>query len=85
MRNLSLTLALAAALTAHAQTHVWRFSFDGKPTPGDTPVTAEQTYSRESGHGFEPGSLPNAAGQPSFFSVDLPEGNYRVTASLGGA
>ena len=31
MRNLSLTLALAAALTAHAQTHVWRFSFDAKP------------------------------------------------------
>lgn len=85
MRNLSLTLALAAALTAHAQTHVWRFSFDGKPNAGDTPVAAAQAYSREQGHGFEPGSPPNAAGQPSFFSVDLPEGNYRVTATLGGA
>lgn len=45
----------------------------------------EQTYSRERGNGFEPGSPRNAAGQPSFFSIDLPEGNYRVTATLGGA
>lgn len=53
-----------------------RFDFDTKTEP---------TYSRERGHGFEPGAPANAAGQPSFFSVDLPEGNYRVTATLGGA
>ncbi|MBI3347112.1 MAG: rhamnogalacturonan acetylesterase [Burkholderiales bacterium] len=53
-----------------------RFAFTGAP---------EATYSRERGHGFEPGSPRNAAGQPSFFTVDLPaEGNYRVTATLGG-
>ncbi len=45
----------------------------------------EAPYTRETGHGFEPGAPGNAAGQPSFFSVDLPEGNYRVTATLGGA
>lgn len=72
-------------LPAHAAEPSWRFSFDGKPAPGDTPVPAAQVYSRENGHGFEPGSPPNAAGQPSFFSVDLPEGNYRVTATLGNA
>ena len=48
-------------------------------------LSAEPVYSRELGHGFEPGAPANAAGQPSFFSVDLPEGNYRVTATLGGA
>lgn len=86
MRNLTLTFTLAvAAFTAHAETPVWRFSFDGKPTPGDTPVPAAQVYNRETGHGFEPDSPPNAAGQPTFFSVDLPEGNYRVTATFGGA
>ena len=63
----------------------WRFAFDGKPAPGDTVVGAGQTYSRDRGHGFEPGAPPNAASQPSFFSVDLPEGNYRVTVTLGGA
>lgn len=86
MRHLTLTLALATVtLTAHAASHTWRFSFDGKPAAGDTTVTAEQLYTRDRTHGFEPGSPPNAAGQPSFFSVDLPEGNYRVTATLGGA
>jgi lysophospholipase L1-like esterase len=53
-----------------------RFDFDGKTEP---------VYSRERGSGFEPDAPRNAAGQPSFFSVDLPEGNYRVTATLGGA
>lgn len=48
-------------------------------------LQAEPNYTREPGHGFEPGAPRNAAGQPSFFSVDLPEGNYRVTATLGGA
>ncbi|KQV61154.1 hypothetical protein ASC95_07085 [Pelomonas sp. Root1217] len=48
-------------------------------------TSPEPTYSRERGSGFEPGAPHNAAGQPSFFTVDLPaEGNYRVTATLGG-
>ena len=48
-------------------------------------LSTEATYTRELGHGFEPEAPRNATGQPSFFSVDLPEGNYRVTATLGGA
>ena len=52
----------------------------------DFTTTPEHTYSRERGSGFEPGAPRNAAGQPSFFTVDVPaEGNYRVTATLGGA
>jgi lysophospholipase L1-like esterase len=54
----------------------------GKPLQFD--LATEAAYTRELGHGFEPGAPSNAAGQPSFFSVDLPEGNYRVTATLGG-
>ena len=51
----------------------------------DLTTTPEPTYSRERGSGFEPGAPRNAAGQPSFFTVDVPvEGNYRVTATLGG-
>jgi hypothetical protein len=50
----------------------------------DFAAAPEPTYSRERGNGFEPGAPRNAAGQPSFFTVDLPEGNYRVTATLGG-
>jgi len=51
----------------------------------DFSTQPEPTYSRERGHGFEPGAPRNAAGQPSFFTADVPaEGNYRVTATLGG-
>ncbi len=80
-------LLLAASLLA---TPAWagdtlRFNFDGKPAPGDVAVQADTAYSRERGHGFEASEARNAAGLPYFFSVDLPEGNYRVTATLGGA
>jgi lysophospholipase L1-like esterase len=54
--------------------------------PPQFDIASESTYTRERGHGFEPGAPRNAAGQPSFFTVDVPaEGNYRVTATLGGA
>lgn len=62
-----------------------RFTFDGKPAAGEVAVAADTVYSRERGHGFEAEAPRNAAGLPFFFSVDLPEGNYRVTATLGGA
>jgi lysophospholipase L1-like esterase len=39
-------------------------------------------YSKESGFGYEPG-FPPGDGKPFFFSVDEPEGNYRVTVKLG--
>ncbi|MFT7775048.1 rhamnogalacturonan acetylesterase [Roseateles sp.] len=61
-----------------------RFAFDGKPAAGEVAVAADTVYSREQGHGFEADAPRNAAGQPFFFSVDVPEGNYRVTATLGG-
>lgn len=74
MKSLLLIACLLAAPTWAAD----------KPVSFDL-TGPEQTYSRERGNGFEPGSPRNAAGQSSFFSVDLPEGNYRVTATLGGA
>ncbi len=69
-------LLIASLLAAPAWAADKALSFD---------LGAEPVYRRELGHGFEPGAPANAAGQPSFFSVDLPEGNYRVTATLGGA
>jgi lysophospholipase L1-like esterase len=56
-----------------------RFSFGGASAPaGYTQVAAHVTYDSARGYGFEPG-----AAQGSYFSVDLPEGNYRVTVTLG--
>ena len=83
MKHLLLVASLLAAPSWAADT--LRFNFDGKPGKDEVAVTADTAYSRERGHGFEAPEPRNAAGLPYFFSVDLPEGNYRVTATLGGA
>jgi lysophospholipase L1-like esterase len=77
----------------------FRFQFGGSAAAaGFTFVSAATIYSKETGFGFEPGPSGftvqyriagnRAAGaatatQPFFFSVKVPEGNYRVTVTLG--
>jgi lysophospholipase L1-like esterase len=76
-----------------------QFSFGpGQTPPGYVPVKPGTIYSAERGFGFEPGADIEAverrgeeppAGEltstnrPFFFSVKLPEGNYKVTLTLG--
>jgi lysophospholipase L1-like esterase len=60
---------------------------------GAMAVSADTIYSTECGYGFEPGATLRVVGEggrqsltsdtPFYFSVALPEGNYRVTVSLG--
>ena len=84
LNTAALLLALAGAASAQTAQPL-RFVFDGsRPAAGEVAVTPDTAYSRERGHGFEAGDARNAAGLPYYFSVDLPEGNYRVTATLGG-
>jgi lysophospholipase L1-like esterase len=73
------------------------FKFDfgpGKAAPGYTSVQADDVYSTEKGYGFDFGPKPvglargddgivTIAEAPFFFSVKAPEGNYRVTVTLG--
>ncbi len=69
----------------------WRFNFSGgKSRPGVTPITPANLYSPATGWGFDLGfgatNLPDGGvtgDQPFFFSVALPEGNYRVTVTFG--
>jgi lysophospholipase L1-like esterase len=82
--NMKHLLLITTLLATAASADTLRFAFDGKPTPGEVAIQADTVYSRDRGHGFEPDSPRNAVGQPYFFSVDLPDGNYRVTATLGG-
>jgi lysophospholipase L1-like esterase len=89
---LAATLAiLAAALSpAQAQQTTFKFNFGSTAKAGWTQVSPSTSYSTESGFGFEPGAKiseeTNSSGsdQPFYFSVKLPEGNYAVTATLGG-
>ena len=76
-----------------------KFDFgNGKTEKGYTKVTADNAYSEESGFGFDFTSKPEngkrcmkgalngdfvTSDQPYYFSVKLPEGNYKVTFTLG--
>ncbi len=73
----------------------------GQAREGFTPIAADVVYSSERGHGFDLASKPvgvdrggtdplrdgfvTTAEAPLFFSVKVPEGNYRITVTLGDA
>ena len=82
-------LTAAGSATLCAQTS-FKFDFNGNQTqPGWIQVSPTNFYSVEAGYGFEPGVViaggDSAAGdKPFYFSAKLPEGNYQVTAVLGG-
>jgi lysophospholipase L1-like esterase len=77
----------------------FRFDFGpGKVEPGYTKVLPATVYTRERGYGFDLGSKVTGVDRggadalrgdfctgdkPFFFSVDLPEGNYNVSVTLG--
>ena len=77
----------------------FKFDFgSGKVAPGYIQVLPTTVYTKELGYGFEPGAQVTAvdrggddalrsdfitSDKPFYFSVALPEGNYRVTVTLG--
>ncbi|HWA10240.1 MAG TPA: GDSL-type esterase/lipase family protein [Opitutaceae bacterium] len=91
----SLTVAAAAAQSATS----FKFQFGAaQAAPGYTLVPTTTPYSADAGYGFEPGAAVTAvagnssnplqrgaitSAQPFTFSVAVPEGNYRVTVTLG--
>jgi lysophospholipase L1-like esterase len=83
-----LAAALAVNPPARAQSG-GKFAFGTATKPGWTRVSPTNAYSVDTGWGFEPGASLAAGRQavtsarPFYFSVKLPEGNYRVTVALG--
>ena len=81
-------IAFASLHAAPATSFKFQFGAD-KAAPGFTLVPPTQMYSKDTGYGFEPGANVTAvagaitATQPFLFSVAVPEGNYRVTVTLG--
>ncbi len=90
----SLTI-FGLALSANALP--FKFSF-GAPAPEFTLVTPGMVYSNPPGFGFEPGATFKSINAPDsgasenhaiaadnlfYFSVAVPEGNYKVTVTLG--
>jgi len=70
----------------------FKFFFgNSKPASGYVPIGPAHIYSPEVTCGFELGASITSAGNcctstnPFYFSVALPEGNYRVAATFGGS
>ena len=86
-----LALLSTLVLPAGAQGKIlFKFTFgNGKIKSGWIQVSPTNFYSPEIGHGFEPGATVTVADgcitstNPFYFSVKLPEGNYRATVVLG--
>jgi lysophospholipase L1-like esterase len=84
----SLILAAVSA-TGWAQTDL-KYSFGSGQAPGWTQVPPTAVYSDAAGFGYEPGAstvagkAATSSTSPFYFSVKLPEGNYKVTATFGG-
>jgi lysophospholipase L1-like esterase len=94
-----LAAPLRAAEPAAAPATAFKLQFGAETAaPGFTLVPATRQYSKTAGYGFEPGAtvrnVTQEAGdplqrgavtgtQPFAFSVAVPEGNYRVTVTLG--
>lgn len=83
-----LGFCLASAIATHASPTGYHFG-TGAVAAGWLPVHADTAYSSARGYGFEAGVAIVEHGdfctseRPFFFSVDLPEGNYRVKLVLG--
>jgi hypothetical protein len=73
-----LSLGLTLMAQAQAGTLPLKFSF-GAEMPGCTLVTPGMIYSNPPGFGFEPG----ASSKLFYFSVAVPEGNYKQKHGLG--
>lgn len=82
VRGALIVLSLGIAMPALAEPDRWEFRFTGKGE--GRPVTAAETYDPAKGYGFEPGFVPDGD-KPVLFSVKVPEGNYRITVTLGDA
>ncbi|HKW28901.1 MAG TPA: rhamnogalacturonan acetylesterase [Verrucomicrobiae bacterium] len=67
----------------------FKFAFGVAAAPGVISVWPTNSYSDSAGYGFEPGARVTASDgciastNPFYFSVKLPEGNYRVTIMFG--
>lgn len=84
MKHLFLTLALCAAISPSAET--LRFDLTGAkhPKEGHIPVGQNTVYTDSAGYGYDfiPG-WDGKSDRPYFFSAAVPDGNYRVTVTLG--
>lgn len=74
-----LTLFISVSVSGQV---TYKFDFSGKIRKGYVSVSPGLKYGEGSTFGFDFGTKPDN-GQPFFFSLNVPEGNYQVTVVLG--
>jgi lysophospholipase L1-like esterase len=88
---LSLVTLVAAASAGAQEKPPMQFVFGAAAKGNAVAIAPTNFYSVQTGYGFDPGAAVVAGDgfvvstNPFYFSVKLPEGNYRVTAALGGS
>lgn len=75
-------LFLLSPITVLGQQTAYKFNFTDKPVKGYTSVPSNTIYGENPVYGYDLNTNP-IDGNPFFFSVDVPEGNYKVTVVLG--
>lgn len=85
-RTIVSIFGLLMALSSFAQTYHFDFT-DAKNLKNSENfirITPKDVYTPEKGYGYDLQEVPVAGSKkPFFFSVDLPDGNYLVTAVIG--
>ena len=87
MKRLTLLISailMTGSILMQAQVYKFDFSIDKKVKDGYIKVTSETLFNNERGYGYD--LLPSWDGksnQPFFFSLNVPDGNYKVTVTLG--
>lgn len=80
----SMILAVFLVLTSYAQVYKFDFTSDKKVKEGYVKVTSETLFNEEQGYGYDlQPAWDGKSNQPFFFSVNVPDGNYKVTVTLG--
>ncbi|MGN0058449.1 MAG: rhamnogalacturonan acetylesterase [Phocaeicola plebeius] len=86
MKLTSMLIGLLAASGLNAQTYHFDFTAGRKTATGDIKVAPSDRYTEEKGYGYDLQPSPEQQGHaPFFFSVKVPDGNYRVTAVVGSS
>ena len=77
-------LMLMTALCGQAQEFSFDLTGNRRVAEGCTAITETSVYNDETGYGYDLQPAPTKKSTaPYFFSVKVPDGNYRVTVTLG--
>ena len=86
IRKIFSAVCAVAAMTAADAQGVYKYAFDNslKTQKDYVLVDASDRYSDSKGYGFDIIDSPTKGGnKPYYFSVKVPDGNYRVTVCIG--